>query len=249
MGEYPNDEYIGACHDLGSKSQGISMCIDEICGFHHQTLGLNCSLGVGTYGYDQGGQMAILMGNLNGKITASLAISPTISKAHVGQEACLASDMLRLPRSKRRIVVGDRDGLCGGDASKPDALGDLGTPELVIQMAQRVSGYSASQCTSDYDCIRADGSGYYVVSAHKTGAGNCREWLLDWDPTASSRNGFKKAWIAAPKDEKWGAPAMLDWFVTAIASPAPPPWGLETTSGAVARACVPALLLSAVYFM
>jgi len=222
--EYANADYplsSSQCTEFGSKAQQISAGIETLCtSLNQTTLMLDCTLGVAMMGYSQGGQLALLLGNYNNRVTAALSICGTLATA-VGldeQRACFASSALQLPRTKRRITIGEEDAEFGAASMY---YWD-GSPSQVIQLAAETSGYNSC---STHNCIQSDGSGFYVSTSSETGAGADHTWWVNFQGWfgASEQDSVKEEFKNAALDEQWGLPACLDWLARAAVANTPTP--------------------------
>lgn len=208
--QYSNMKYAGSCSKFETKASNVGACIKKFCDSYDK---VDCSKGVATYGYSQGGQVANLVGNFNDNVTATLAISSSIlnhGKYTEEQKDC--STGLSTPRNKRRIFIGDKDGHFAGNGKV-----NSGTAEEAIENALHMSGYDDGTCTQEtLDCIQPDGSGYYVATTADTGIPDMNHyWFMSFYPVFGLNPVFEYADASAP----WGATANLDWLAKAATTP------------------------------
>jgi len=214
--EYTAKWYPPTCWAWHNKAQHISNCINWLCNDNY----INCDLGVAVLGWSQGGQEANLVGDWNEKVTASLSFSGTINNSPAdrksAQTTCFAN--LGLEKDRRRILIGEHDGYMGDQGEADLGSYSRGNPDDVIANALTVSGYAASDCTTTYHCLQADGSGYYVVSF----ADDLKSVKGPWDCSAchwwfggdledhSDFSGFTTTF----KDSNavWGLNANMNWL-------------------------------------
>jgi len=213
--QYANMQYPGGnCSVFENKAKNVAGCIKKFCDTYDK---VDCSKGVATYGYSQGGQIANLAGNYNRNITASLAISASIL-SHAGltdhQKECLN---IQTPRSKRRIFIGEKDGHFGGNGQV-----NSGNQTGVIANALHMSGYDVNGTCNEttLDCIQGDGSGYYVATTADTGITHMNHfWFLDIDYMTHQIRGLNPTFANADASKKWGAKANFDWLAQAATTP------------------------------
>jgi len=211
--QYANMQYPGGeCSVFQNKAKNVAGCIQKICDTYDR---VDCSKGVATYGYSQGGQVANLAGNYNDNITATLAISSSILShggLTEGQKQCLVLDT---PKSKRRIFIGEKDGHFGGNGSV-----NSGSQAGVIANALHMSGYNGTCTETTLDCIQPDGSGYYVATTADTGIADMNHfWFLGLNIFSPDLIGLNPVFEYADESKPWGAAANFDWLAHAATTP------------------------------
>merc|ERR1712013_303148 len=206
MGEYKNREYFHDDAGFTSRARELGTCIDEICG----TTGAgNCGLGVGIFGFSQGGQLAFCVPDYAQHLTAVLSFSGSI---HYGnshrdadhddgytknnQWATLSAHMSVVGASHRRLIMGATDGVMGSSGSTETVGG--GDASNIVWGAQHVTGRDDADCppggpyasvkAGKLHCILADGSGYYEND----------------DPIHGGITGLQSAFTNPTETEDWG---------------------------------------------
>eukprot|EP00931_Biecheleriopsis_adriatica_P006674 TRINITY_DN10803_c0_g1_i2.p1 TRINITY_DN10803_c0_g1~~TRINITY_DN10803_c0_g1_i2.p1 ORF type:complete len:347 (+),score=50.60 TRINITY_DN10803_c0_g1_i2:91-1131(+) len=211
---YSNMRYPGGnCQVFETKASNVASCVDQMC----EHAKVDCSLGLAVYGYSQGGQVAALLGNYTTHtVTAQLSISSSIISHGTTSAGVSFSDtqaecfQLKLPRNKRRILIGDKDDHFGGKG----AYGS-GQAEEVIAMCQLALGLRPSDCADQMRCLQEDGSGYYVATMNETGTFMSHMWFIDLDYTTYAIQGLSSYFKNPPNaDDPWGAQASFDWLAS-----------------------------------
>jgi len=215
--EYDNMGYPGNnCSDFNEKAEIIIHCIKQICEDPSNPHRVDCSKGVATYGYSQGGQLARLVSNYYDKVSAMLAFSATIA-THSNSTADEQKQCLKvvLPQNKQRFIIGEKDDHFGGTGRRAS-----GVPATVIGMARYVSGYDRKDCASEYNCIQSDGSGYFVATSKDTLI-SPMDHIWSFTPTLNlwtrqfELAGLKGKFENAAADKPWGLTANLNWLAKA----------------------------------
>jgi hypothetical protein len=122
---------------------------------------VDCSLGIATMGYSQGGHLALLVATVmdtvpaQPKVTATYLISSGLFNKELmstggGNDNSIDNDQIQLfvPKEKRRYTFFVGDEIFGP------------TVEDELHASKTLSGYD---CDAKLDCFQADGSGYQVI--------------------------------------------------------------------------------------
>ena len=214
-----------SCAELRRKVQSsVVPCIQAVC----SRPKANCDYGLAVHGFSQGGMLASLTKFYVPQVTATLTFSAAFALGGV-QYSCMRSQNLPLPRSKRRMLIGLWDTLL--------ILG--GNPRW---QARLTSGYNCGPAASNYvhglislDCIRADGSGYFVVDYSRLGGSPNHCLFVANGPTyghfggCNTNNYLHGRFLHT--GQKWGLSANLNWLAAAarvhnaptLPPPSPPP--------------------------
>lgn len=204
--QYNNMEYQngGSCEMFKTKAGNVAGCINTLC----TQTNIDCSLGVAMYGWSQGGQVSSLVGNYtNFPVTAWLGFSATYIN-YLGtreeQEECLK---LKVPTHKRRLLMGANDGLMGGNGSKGS-----GNVTVIIEGSKEVT--DPPSCTTPYDCIQGDGSGYYVGTTAETGLPMYHWWFIQM--SGPNPGTLQDVFVNPPDPSvEWGEKTVFDWLASA----------------------------------
>lgn len=204
--QYSNMKYQngGNCAMFKEKASNVAGCIDQLC----TEKNIDCSLGLAMYGWSQGGQVSSLVGNYTTfPVTAWLGFSSTYLNygpvGPVAQHECLSP--LKVPQHKRRLIMGDVDGLMGGNGSAAS-----GNVTVIIDGARKVT--DPPSCTTPYDCIQEDGSGYYVATTAETGLVMYHWWFIG---ATASGMGLQAAFVNPPSPSvEWGEKTLFDWLAS-----------------------------------
>jgi len=133
------------------KNRGLSKAMDVLCALPQA----DCSLGVAVAGHSQGAFTTVQLATIDSRITA---INPWsygyIDLTAKPDMACVLGTAVdtKISKQKRRMVVGQYDGLNSLDA------------ELDMKGPTAFSSYTCEGDHAPIDCIQSDGSGYYVIA-------------------------------------------------------------------------------------
>lgn len=179
---------------------------------------IDCSKGVAVAGHGQGAILTMFSAQSDVRVTAQLVLSGSsgdggshVTCAITAPDHCLWNANLTdggLHQSKRRYLIGIDDSLMGGN------------PEFVPNSMKRVSGYD---CGEDFDCIQADGSGYFIVRGSDLTGAKCDKvrhpiaWTVQ---PVKAESELICDWLS---EKKFGIKANFDWLAaTALTSGLPP---------------------------
>ena len=165
--DYPNKFYPTSCGALTDKAALLfgendpSVALSQICARPKA----DCSKGIVTAGFSQGAHLAALAANFDSRVAASFLIGHGTQATDTNDlSGCLAAATIDLPTDRIRSIVGDADGYFGCD---PDGL-TCDRPGIRTQQ-ELVTGVSCGP--GAFDCLAADGSGFYIVQASETDDG------------------------------------------------------------------------------
>ena len=120
------ESYANGCNRFGSrgfvaKSRAIfdinlpNSVANQVCN-SDDTVPVDCSMGIATAGYSQGGHISVLARNYNPLVTGNLVLGHgNVNTANGGafDVSCVNSDQLALPKERRRSIVGANDQFFG----------------------------------------------------------------------------------------------------------------------------------------
>jgi hypothetical protein len=161
----------------------------------------DCTNGVLVAGFSQGGAIALRAKNYDSQVAAAWAMG--VSGPNIPEAVATFGGTRALSDNRLRIDVGQLDVTAGG--AQPLSLSSL-------------NAITGDNCGAAYDCLQADGSGYYVVSNAQVadGAADHCYWMEvhdDWysctlHPTLAGLDpGF-----APPSTQPWSLITNLDWL-------------------------------------
>jgi len=234
--EYYNQAYFHDDTGFTNRAGELGTCINEICG---TTGSGDCLLGVGIFGFSQGGQLAFCVPDYAEHITAALSFSGSIHYGNSGHDwnkaagftknsqwNTMSAHMSAVGKSHRRLIMGATDGVMGSSGSESAGGGEA---RNIVWGAQRVSGRSdvdctgtgpyASGATGKMHCIQTDGSGYYIVQATDFGGTfSGHEWFCahqNDDPIHGVISGLQAFFTNEAETAVWGLHSNLNWLKTA----------------------------------
>jgi len=234
--EYYNKAYFHTDRAFRNKADELGTCINEVCG----TTGAgNCALGVGIFGFSQGGQLAFCVPDYAEHVTAVLSFSGSVHYGNTdsdrnqddgytrtSQWQTMSAKMSAVGASHRRLIMGATDAVMGSSGSFAGAgQGDMCN---VVWGAQHVTGLDAADCggggpygcgkTGPLHCIQADGSGYYIVRTSDWGGSfSGHEWFCTHendDPSSGEITGLQTAFTNPDETADWGLSVNLNWLKT-----------------------------------
>ena len=188
------------------QSHGSQDAMSVMCGVQN----VDCDKGVLVSSFSQGANLAVIAKNYNQKISAVWAIG--YSAYSYGLKKVVPANALpapygtrALPSDKLTITMGEASNLSKKTLIKEDL------PSL-----RQITGYD---CGTGYDCVQADGSGYYIVSNAEV-----KDGLADHCYWMKTNKIFKSSWsctmsptefdpgFSAPSTTKWSMTTKLDWL-------------------------------------
>jgi len=204
--EYASSTYPLSCNALVTKARTMfgadqNSVISVLC--RHPSV--DCNSGIATSGFSQGAHMAVLANGFEKRVTAAYLIgNGNQAQNFLNFQACLnyGTNGVTIDTSRIRSVVGEHDQVFGCDY----AGGSCGRPGV---RAQQVATSGRTDCPAPaYNCLRSDGSGYYVVSDAESSlptAVHCVLWATNQCGTTHT---------AAYKNSvtRWGQNQNLDWL-------------------------------------
>lgn len=149
--EYDNGSF-GTCSAIGTRAKCIfdaskaTSAIQTLCA----RAKADCSKGIVTGGLSQGSIISVLSKNYDSRIRASMGqgTGATYTAAY-NLSSCMANGSHAQSGDRIRIINGEQDMFVGGTVYSAAASGQL------------VTGTTCAAGTTN--CLRANGSGYYVV--------------------------------------------------------------------------------------
>jgi len=177
--EYASSTYPLSCNALVTKARTMfggdaTSIFSVLC--HHPKI--DCNLGIATSGFSQGAHMAALANGFEKRVTAAYLIgNGNQAQNFLNFQACLnyGTAGVTIDRSRIRSVVGEHDQVFGCDY----AGGSCGRPGVRAQQVA-TTGYNCP--VPAYNCLQADGSGYYVISDAESSlpsAVHCALWVTN----------------------------------------------------------------------
>jgi hypothetical protein len=202
---YNNGFYPNTCSALLSKAQRVFDASDAtspislICG----RAKADCNKGIVVQGFSQGAHIAALARNYDSRVVAAYVTGNGSQATDTNDlSACLASSTLDLPGFRRRSVVGENDEFFGCD---PD--GQSCNRPGVREQQEITTGIDCGPTA--FDCIQADGSGFYIVQNAETADGSaphCFQYEGICGPNFDANyEGGTALWSLAP---------CLDWLTS-----------------------------------
>lgn len=206
----------GAIGKIGQpeKNRGLMKALDVLCALPQA----DCSLGVAVAGHSQGAYSAVQLATIDKRVTAinpwSYGYVDTTAKDSC---ACVTAAVVdkHIPKTKRRMVVGEADDLNSLNSPK-----DMKGPPV----------FSSYTCEgpAPINCIQSDGSGYYVIAKTEYTAADKEVTPPDHiagHPFFNTKDpvGFYAQLVPSFKagSKPWHMKPMLDWLATAakVSSP------------------------------
>lgn len=171
--------------------------------------GTTCSQGVLLSGFSQGAAIAVIAKNYNPQVKALWALGLS---AYIYSKYDVPSDSLAAPLGNRALS-NDKIVINMGEASS------LSQKTLIPEDSPSLKELTGRDCANNFDCIQANGSGYYVVSNSevKDGMADHCYWMMEnkvfktalsctTSPT-EFESGFQP-----PAINKWSMITNLNWL-------------------------------------
>lgn len=183
------DSWNTAAYDSQAKcifrSDKVTSAVEKACA----RVKAACSLGVVTMGHSEGGAIAARAANWSGKVRASAPLG--VNGPDIPEARDTPDGTRRLPDDRIRATTGQED-LAGGTRAGINA----------------VTGQSCS--TTQFDCLDADGSGYYIVRHAEVVDGRADHCFMEMGGCKLNVSGADPNWLSP--STKWGLPAALKWL-------------------------------------
>lgn len=208
---------------FGYKGAGDTMSMGLLATLCRRS-NVDCSRGVAVHGFSMGGLLAALAPRYAPVVTATLvwgagtSVSGDVSDGETRVDEgvtitagapleCVRDATLtpHLPRSQRRISIGDQDGYYGSSAHADGAY-------VQCQQSSGLMNCAATQ----RDCLQPDGSGYYVPDAQHELA----VYDESHEPWGTQQS---LSWLALTATSNSNAPRVPPTPPSPPASPSPPP--------------------------
>lgn len=240
--EYPGLATYG---DFPEKAQALTNGTGSPLGMLCALNGVDCSLGIASAGYSQGGHLAAMIAkyteNIPGapKVTAVLGIASGRPYYWGPRPYDYADDAVighLLPKERRRFMVIE------GDADFAKTLESAVAEYTILSGYDQTSKCPATMGTQEQlqckaNAIQSDGSGYFIIENKDLAP------LPSW--FASSGMGWHEAyqdWLSdewvqwfLTGPEVWAMPKSLDWLAKTAKSG--PPMGTEKEVGSNVLTC------------
>jgi hypothetical protein len=171
----------------------------------------DCSKGIVVGGFSQGAVIATQAKNFDARVQAAWGIGDGVQYTTAfNLSSCQASGNHALASNRLRAVVGQRDQFVGNGAF---GLG-AGTAAAVRTQLTSLTGLTCSSTT--FNCLRSDGSGWYIVQNNQVqdGAADHCHMRASGD-CLGSQNSLDTGWLNGA--DPWQLTANLSWlngFVT-----------------------------------
>lgn len=238
--EYPQSHaYCNYAFDEKAKAltNGAESPFGMLCALSQ----VDCSLGIATAGYSQGGHLAVLTAKYEPRIKAAFALASTLVGDHLCAKASWAgsaslaaatnsdlSDMSHLPKNKRRSIIVDLD---------TDNADNDGTVSAAAAL-RRQKTFTGADCGNDFACLQSDGSGYFIMN--HTELPPLPAWFADYDLgwhecfLDYNNKAQWQSWLLQGA-QPWTMNNNLDWLakaaaVTATDAPTSTSAGTTTTA-------------------
>src|SRR6185369_310683 len=155
----------------------------------------DCRGGIVVGGLSQGSIVADLAANWDAPVRAAWGIGDGTNYAFFDISACVESANRALPMDRLRIVNGEHDTyVSGSDHSRTQSAA--------------VTGYNCGPTA--WDCLQADGSGYYIVQDSQVQDGEADHCYHGDGGCIASQNSLDSGWENG--DEPWQMNPNLDWL-------------------------------------
>lgn len=184
--QYDNSTYPSSCGPATTKascifSTGSSVsAISKLC----SRAKADCA-GKGIYvsGFSQGANLASMAANYGSNMRAAYLIgNGDVASNFYNLSSCLDKSHLTFTSAQLREVNGQSDQYFGGSQSG------------VQSQLQKVTGYTCASGT--YNCLQADGSGWYIVANNQVSDGTADHcyYYSGANSTCGSFSGFDSGW-------------------------------------------------------
>ncbi len=154
--------------------------------------GVDCARGIATWGHSQGALVADLAARADGRVRA-------VWTTGYGGDA-----RSTLSKNRLRVVNGEGD-----------------TTNAQVPTLNRIAGFTATECPDDgrKECLRADGSGWIVVTkpdCQVTSADHC--WF-DKKSCADTPEVLEPNWVSPTSTKAFALEANADWVAATLRRP------------------------------
>ena len=179
----------------------------------------NCSNGFVLAGFSQGAAIAGRTKNLNPAVQAVWGMG--LSGPNIPEARATPSGTRALPNNKLRINVGQND----------IVTNSAGVPDL-----SALNAMTGQSCTA-FNCLRADGSGYYVVSNSEVSSGLATHCYQFVNPACSLTPTFNSQFIGGTLP--WSLTPNLSWAAAQIPASIVQPTSTIRQSSVVKQSKIP----------
>jgi dienelactone hydrolase len=199
--EYTNGLYPPECGLMTTRAKCVfnasspSSAIARICAHPKAAC---ATKGIVVAGFSQGANMASLARNYDPRARAAFLMGHGANGlGGLPLGTCLFDSSNAFTSSQMRAVNGEYDFFFGN------------TPHGVRSRLELASGVS---CPGAWDCLQADGSGWYMVKGSELGDGHADHcyFYSNANLTCSAFSDFDASWNSGPS--VWAKPADLDWL-------------------------------------
>jgi hypothetical protein len=189
--------------DAGSSSSAVSV----LCA----RAKADCSKGIVVGGFSQGAVIATQAKNFDARVRAAWGIGDGVQYTTAfNLSSCQANGNHTLDSNHLRAVVGQKDQFVGNGAFGIGA----GTAAAARTQLMSLTGLTCSSTT--FNCLRSDGSGWYLVQNSQVQDGSADHCHMRASGDCSgSQDSLDAGW--ANGSDPWELAANLDWlngFVT-----------------------------------
>jgi dienelactone hydrolase len=244
--EYKDYDDDGGKTNFRTKAQLITNGSDSAMGRLCALSQVDCSMGIASMGYSQGGHIALLVSTYmrtvpgQPKVTSAYMISSGQPNALLAglagnedQDVTIVNNNVIepfLPKEKRRYTF-----FVGDDIFGP-------TVEAELAQSKNLSGYD---CSTRLDCFQADGSGYQVIPQDAVPASvwNGTDYV-NWHGIQYRSDGLIYDWFLEG-NSSWSANKGIEWLSRTARIPTPPTTSLVgTLSGVNSKAQLSILMFA-----
>ena len=173
-----------------------------------KTADADCTKGVLVAGFSQGGTTALVAKNYNSSVKAVWTLGVS---AYIYYKEDIPKDAITIPNGTR-LLPNNKLVMNIGQAT------DLKTKDLISADLPSLKAISGKDCGNSYECLKADGSGYYIVknSEIKDGVADHCYWLRvnSWSKGLSCTIWPSKfdPGFQPPATTEWSIVRNLEWL-------------------------------------
>jgi len=194
--EYANSTYP-SCGAMKTKASCVfdasssNSAIAKLCA----RAKADCSKGIVVAGISQGANLASLSKNYDARVKGAYLLSNVVAPSFYNNSACLSDAATKLAKNEVRIISAESDEFEGSVSKVRSAL-------------HTATGY---KCTG-YDCLQADGSGWYIVSDAQVQDGKADHcYLLNGGCSGTTADkGYETS------SAVWAGVPNVDWLASRI---------------------------------
>ena len=171
----------------------------------------DCSKGIVVGGFSQGAVIATQAKNFDARVQAAWGIGDGVQYTAIfNLSSCQADGNHALASNRLRAIVGQRDQFVGNGALGIGA----GTAAAVRTQLTSLTGLACS--STAFDCLRSDGSGWYIVQNNQVQDGAADHCFMRASGDClGNQNDLDAGWLNG--SDPWELTASLNWlngFVT-----------------------------------